>query len=278
MHSALLSNNKIVTADDYDDKIHGVQINCIDKGCKVPVFFIKSTEHQVSHFKTSGKGNSVHNAGCGFAKKLTFQESVAKVGEYQADLKGHGLKEQVIRLNLNDIDPDYVPVARNTEPDEEKEPTKDKVDLKEKPLTPQSISSLSAVKKLFTSIEPDLLANIIISVKGMRLPISELIRTQQEAHRAFWNGETLEVPYFIHGKIDKVIRLKKVCYISFTVVEDTSFSLILFQRYFKHFTLTDDKLVGKDILAYGMLKSNEFNKDKPSTEMIIKSERYIEFL
>lgn len=280
MHSAILYNGKIISANTYDEKIHGVQINCIDKACKVPVIFIKATEHQVAHFKTSGKGNSIHIESCGFAKKLTFQEAVSKVSEYQQDLKEKGLKEQVIRLNLNKIDPDYTPVTRNNDPEEEKDKKKktDEIDLKEKSLTPKSIGSLNTIKKLFTTTEPDLLASIIVSVKGVRIPISELIRPHAEAHAALWNGDTLEVPYFIHGRIDKVIRLEKVWYINFEVTEDAFFSLILFERYFEHFTFKDDELIGKDILAYGLLKRNEYNKDKAATEMIIKSDEYIQFL
>lgn len=280
MQSAILSNGTIIGAESYDEEIHGVRITCLDKSCRVPVFFIKPSESQIAHFKTSGKGNSIHEASCGFAKKLTFEEAVSKVSEYQTDLKVHGIKEQVIRLNLNSIDPDYIPKGKNIDPDEDEDKIKKNtgVEVKEKKPTPQSIGSLQTVKKLFTTVEPDLLASIIVSVKGLRIPISELIRPHAEAHKALWNDETLEVPYFIHGQIEKVTRLDKVWYINFTTVDDTFFSLILFERYFKHFTLKDSELIGKNILAYGMLKKNEYNKDKPSTEMIIKSEQYIQFL
>lgn len=78
--------------------------------------------------------------------------------------------------------------------------------------------------------------------------------------------------------IEKVIRRKKVWYINFTATENGFFSLIIFDRHFKHFTLKDNELIGKEVLAYGMLKRNEFNKEKKATEMIIKTNRYLEFL
>ncbi|MEK5071745.1 hypothetical protein [Sporosarcina sp. FSL K6-1508] len=281
MHSALLTDGKVVTAKAYDESLHGVRIVCMDKGCGVPVFFIPGSSGVIAHFKTSGKGPSIHREGCGFAKKLTFQETVAKVSEYQVSLREQGIREFVVRLNLNSIDPDIESrtIERNTKEKEEKE--KDELDedaLKETEPTPQSIGSLRSVKKLFTTVEPDLLASIIVSVKGVRIPISELIRHHDLAHNALWEGNTLEVPYFIHGRIEKVFRLKKVWYINFTSTEKGFFSLIIFDRHFKYFTLKDNELIGKEVLAYGMLKKNEFKKEKKSTEMIIKSNKYIEFL
>ncbi|WP_338657313.1 hypothetical protein V6B14_22380 (plasmid) [Sporosarcina psychrophila] len=281
MHSALLADGKVVTAKDYDEKMHGVRIVCMDKCCNVPVYFIPSSKGVISHFKTSGKGSSVHKEECGFSRKLTFQETVAKVSEYQTSLREHGIREIVVKLNLNSIDPD-IDVKTNERKQREKiekEPADlDEDALKEDKPTPQSIGSLRSVKKLFTSVEPDLLATIIVSVKGERIPISELIRHHDIAHVAVWEDKTLNVPYFIHGCIEKVIRRKKVWYINFTATENGFFSLIIFDRHFKHFTLKDNELIGKEVLAYGMLKRNEFNKEKKSTEMIIKTNRYIEFL
>jgi len=88
----------------------------------------------------------------------------------------------------------------------------------------------------------------------------------------------LDVPYFIHGRIETVIRRAKVWSINFTTTESRFFSLVIFSRHFDYFTLKDNELIGKDVLAYGMLKKNEFNKEKNVTEMIIKSNKYIEFL
>lgn len=281
MHSALLDDGKVVTAKAYDESLHGVRIVCMDKSCGVPVYFIPGSKEVVPHFKTSGKGKSIHKEGCGFAKKLTFQESVAKVSEYQASLREQGIREFVVRLNLNSIDPDFVARTNEIEPKEKEPADKKELDsdaLKEDKTTPQSIGSLRSVKKLFTTVEPDLLAAIIVSVKGKRIPISELIRHHQIAHTALWEGTTLDVPYFIHGSIEKVIRREKVWYIMFTATENTFFSLVIFNRHFKYFTFKDSELIGKDVLAYGMLKKNEFNKEKNVTEMIIKSNKYIEFL
>ncbi len=281
MHSALLVNGKVITAKAYDANLHGTRLNCIDKCCQVPVIYIPESKDKeiVAHFRTSGRGDSIHKTGCGFAKKLSFEETLSKVSEYQVSLREQGVREFVVRLNLNSIDPDYEAKEVNREPAEKKE--KEELDdkaLKESAPTPKSIGSLNAVKKLFTTVEPDLLASIIISVKGTKIPISELIRSNQDAHIALWQNKTLDLPYFIHGKIEKMVRRDKVWYINFESTGSCFFSLVVFEKHFKHFTFKDTELVGKNVLAYGYLKKNEYNKGKPSTEMVVKSNKYIQFL
>mgnify|MGYP001359432984 CR=1 FL=1 len=280
MHSAILPNGKLITAKEYDPKRHGVIIYCMDQSCKVPVHFVKGDDKVAPHFKTSGKGDSIHKSGCGFARKLTFEETVSKVEEYQETLQKQGISDIIVRLNIDKIDPDYVPREVNREPKEKKNeppPEIDKKLLREKAETPSSLSSLASIKKLFQSVEPDLLARIIISIKGNRIPISKLICHYTKAHELLWNNEALDVPYFIYGVVKKVIRREKVIYITFHT-SDYFFTLVVFEKYFKHFTYSDDDLIDKEILATGYLRKNEFQKDKPSTEMIIKSNKYIEFL
>lgn len=282
MHSALLSDGKVITAKVYDEKLHGVRIYCMDKSCGVPLIYIPESDGVTAHFKSSGRGDSIHKENCGFAKKLTFQQTVAKVSEYQASLREQGIREFVVRLNLNSIDPDYEAKEIYREPSEKDDKDKPELDekvLKESKPTPSSIGSLKAVKKLFTTVEPDLLASILVSVKGTKIPISELIRSNHDAHLALWDNKTIiNSPYFIHGQIDKVIRREKVWYIKFFAQETSFFSLVIFEKHFEHFTLKDEDLIGKHVLAYGYLKKNEFNKDKPATEMIIKSNKYLEML
>lgn len=280
MHSALLPDGKVVTAVTYDAKLHGTRLQCMDKGCNSPVSYIPGNKEIVAHFKTSGKGDSIHKDGCGFARKLSFQETVNKVGEYQAEISKQGAREIVVRLNLNGIDPDYesrVVDRENNEKPNEKQELDEKI-LKESKPTPNQIGSLKTVKKLFTSVEPDLLASIYLSIKGNKIPISELIMTHEQAHAAVWEDRALNVPYFIHGKIDKVIRREKVWYINFLTGPEYYFSLVLFDRHFQHFTYSDKDLIGKEIMACGLLKKNKYKEDRQSTEMIIKSNKYIEFL
>lgn len=280
MHSALVGKGNVVAADSYDESIHGIQINCMDKNCKVPVFFIKGTTGIKAHFKTSGKGDSVHKENCGFAKPLSFQDSVSKVGEYQGKIIEDNTRQIIIRLSMNEIDPDYEKktVERNSLDKDKQKSELDEDVLKVSKETPTSIGSLKSVKKLFTTVSPDILAGIYLSIKGKKIPISNLIRNFEEASEALWNGETDEVPYFIHGKIERVTRREQVWFISFTKTEKGYFSLVVFDRHFHHFTYKDDELIGKEVLAYGYLKKNEYRKDQQSTEMIIKSNRYIEFL
>lgn len=280
MHSACLPDGKVVTARSYDPTIHGSRIACIDSLCHAPVFFIPGTADVSPHFKTSGKGESIHKESCGFSRKLSFEETVAKVSQYQSTLQSQGVREFVVRLNLNAIDPDYE--ARTVERNpSDKEKSSDELEspaLKEESETPKTISSLRAVKKLFTTVEPDLLASIIVSVKGTKIPISALIQSCSNAHAALWKDTTLDMPYFIHGKIEKVIRRDKVWFINYESMPEGFFSLVVFDRYFTHFTLKDHELVGRTVLAYGYLKKNTFTPNRQSTEMIVKANKYIEFL
>ncbi|MFE6169375.1 hypothetical protein ACFVP8_16130 [Viridibacillus arvi] len=281
MHSALLPSGNIITAREYEPERHGTIIYCMDKSCQVPVIHMSGTLDVAAHFKSSGRGDSIHKECCGFARKLTFKETVGKVGEYQDNLLDQGVREFVVRLSLNSIDPDYEAktIERNTSDKEQKEPEElDSKALKEKSVTPQAISSLKSIKKLFTTVEPDILASIIISANGIRIPISQIICHYEMAHNVLWEDKALPVPYFIHGKVSKVIRREKVWYINFLSENAAHFTLVVFDRYFKHFTLKDEDLIGKEILAVGTLKKNSFNREKQITEMIIKSNKYIEFL
>lgn len=279
MHSALIYNGKIITALAYDELHHGPRLYCMDSSCKVPIIYIPESDDMVAHFRTSGKGESIHKQGCGFAKKLTFQETLEKVGEYQHSLREQGVREFVVRLNLKSIDPDYEAKEINREEKEKKEkPELDNKALKESKQAPAAINSVKAVKKLFTSSEPDLLASIILSVNGKKVPISELILNTCDAHATLWNNTPLELPYFIHGKIEKVIRLPKVWYINFEVINESYFTLVVFEKHFDKFTYIDEKLIGKEVLSYGYLKKNTYNKDRPVTEMVVKSNKYLEFI
>ncbi len=281
MHSACLPDGKVITATSYDECLHGSLLSCIDKSCGVPVIFVQGTKDIIPHFKTSGKGASVHHKTCGFFRKLTFEETVSKVSEYQNSLRAYGIREFVVRLNLNSIDPDYEIRTLERTPKEVEEKEKEELEsdaLKEETASPKSIGSLRSIKKLFSTVEPDLLASIIVTVKGIRVPISELIRFYEHAHKALWDDKTLDVSYFIHGTVEKVVRRDKVWFINFHTTDNCFFSLVIFDRHFKHFTLKDNELIGKSILAYGYLKKNTYTKDKQATEMVIKSNKYIEFL
>ncbi|TYS60549.1 hypothetical protein FZD47_20265 [Bacillus infantis] len=264
MHSALLQDGTLVAAAEYQVERHGSSIHCIDQTCLTPVIFIAGTENTVAYFKTSGKGNSVHKPSCGFFQKLTFEQSISKVTQFQQAFKDQGIQDVLVRLNLNAIDPDYVPKPMEREP-KEKALEEKSFKIKNENETPQSISSLKAIKKLITNYEPDILASIVLSIKGQRVAISELIKAEADAHAKLWAGElNSNLPYFIHGKIEKITRREKVWYISLS----TSFSLVIFDKYFKHFTYKDKQLLDKEILAYGFLKKNTYSKERQSSEII----------
>ncbi|RKJ74814.1 hypothetical protein D7X33_19200 [Butyricicoccus sp. 1XD8-22] len=279
MHSARLSDGRIIPAKDYIPNIHGTAIFCLDSTCKVPVHFVQESE-KVPFFKTSGKGASVHIQGCAFASKLTFESAVSKVSAFQQEFSEKGLEEFVVRLNTNKIDPDYVPRERGEPKEKEVAPNaiKEIKEKKEKRDSPQTLSSLASLVKLFTSVEPDLLATVKISYKGHKLPISLLITDYLSIHHRLWKGETLDIPYFIHGRIHKIIRLPRVWYFNLHDGEDFYFTLIVFEKYFKHFTYTDEELLDRPILVMGKLRKNTFKEGKQNTEMVMKSNEYIEFL
>ncbi|MEI2358385.1 hypothetical protein [Mesobacillus zeae] len=278
MNSALLHNGNIVTAAEYNPDVHGSRIYCIDRNCKAPVIHVKS-ENAAPHFKTTGKNDGQrHNKLCGFYKQLSFEESIQKVEEYQGEFLEKGIKETVIRLNMNRIDPDYE--SKQIEREENEKTAKDpsEVKVKQESTTPNSIGSLKAIVKLLTTYDPDILASILVSVKGKKIPLSQLVISHDKAHQLVWEDRSIDnLGYFVYGTIEQVLRREKVYFINFKPVGNVSFGLVVFDKYFKHFTYTDEQLLGRKLLAWGSLKKNVY-KDKNTTEMVIKSNKYIQFL
>lgn len=279
MNSALLHNGKVITAAEYNPSTHGSRIFCLDKGCKTSVIYVPGNDNSTPYFKTTGKNDqSKHSATCGFARPLTFEESIQKVEEYQSELLGQGIKETIIKLNLSKIDPDYQPKEIERESSEKKQKDLNEIKVKQESATPNSIGSLKAVVKLLTSYEPDILASVLISMKGAKVPLSQIVISHDKAHELLWNGQAIDSQsYFVYGVIEKVIRREKVYYINFKPINNVMFSLVVFDKYFKHFTFTDEQFVGKNVLAWGHLRGNSF-QEKHTSEMIIKSSKYIEFL
>jgi hypothetical protein len=280
MNSSMLHNGKIITATEYIPERHGLRLFCIDKGCKAPLIFVPGTEHTVPHYKTTGKNNSKHSDKCGFFKPLSFEESLEKVEEYQTELLDHGIKETIIKLNLSKIDPDY-DGGKKADKDESEKKKKDpnEIKIKQESSTPNSIGSLKAVVKLFSTYEPDMLASILVSVKGKKVPISQLILSYEKAHELLWSGQAIDsFSYFVFGTIEQVVRREKVYYLNFKPLNNNvQFSIVIFDKYFKHFTYNDEQLIGRNVLVWGGLRKNTF-QDKNTSEIIIKSNKYLEFL
>lgn len=279
MNTALLHNGNVVAAKEYNAETHGNRLYCVDQSCKnVPVIYMPGTENVTPYFKTTGKGDSKHSEQCGFYRTLDFVESVKKVEEYQGDLLEKGMKETILRINLNRLDPEYE--SKTVEKDASKEQKKDPSEIKVKQTneTPASISSLKSIVKLMTSYEPDVLSSILVNIKGQKVPISSLIVDQEKAHELIWSEAILpNTSYFIYGEVENVIRLEKVIFIAFKPINNVPFSLVIFDRFFRHFTYSDSELKGKKVLAWGYLRKNTY-QDKNTTEMAIKSNKYIEFL
>ncbi|MCS0824686.1 hypothetical protein NX029_11955 [Cytobacillus firmus] len=280
MNSALLHNGQIITAAEYNPDKSGQRIRCIDKSCHTDLIFVPGTDSSVPYFKTTGKNDhSKHNEKCGFYRVLTFEESIKKVEEYQSDLMEKGIKETLIRLNLKKLDPDYV--ARTVEKEESEKKAKDpnEVKVKQEAKTPNSIGTLKAIVKLLTSYEPDTLATILVSINGRKIPLSQIVISHDKAHELAWSDQAdPNLSYFVYGVIQNVVRRESVYYINFEPVNGVVFSLVIFSKYFKHFTYKDDQLIGRKVLAYGYrLKKNEY-KGKNMSELLIKSNSYLEFL
>lgn len=281
MRTAILAGGKIVHADEYDEAMHGFEIFCMDKSCRSPLIFVPKTEKAVSHFKTIGKNSeSKHKPTCGFYQPLDVIESIEKVGEYQKEIiQNSSVKKVLISLNMKKIDPDYETKPVDKETVESKNPPEDKVKVKETNENPATISSLKSIVKLMAQHEPDLLSTIYFNVGGGRkIPISSMVMNQERAHQALWNEESLrETGYFVYGKIQEVIHREKVKYIKMEKMNGVSFTIVIFEKHFKFFKLADTQLKDKDILVYGILRKNIF-QEKNETEIVIKSDKYIEFL
>lgn len=275
MQTALLHNGNAVNTIEYDESIHGSRLFCIDKNCQAPLIYVGKSSTMNAHFKTTGKGDSRHLKGCGFYERLDILECVNKTKEYQTQMSD-SLSETIIRLSMNRIDPDYQSKTIERETKEEKNEEK-KVKLKNETETPQSISSVKGEVKLLTEYEPDLLATILINVgNGRKIPISELIVNQQDAHHLLWLDRTLpKVGYFVYGLIDRVIKREKVMYINFKKEDDVPFTIVIFQKYWKEFSYTEEDLVGQHALVYGNLRKNEYEGNQ-KTEMLIKGDKYLE--
>lgn len=273
MLSAKLHDGKVVSSLEYDANVHGHRIFCLDKKCKAPLIFVQGNDTRAAHFKTSGKGDSVHRSGCGFYQPLDLVESINKVKEYQQDGVQNDMKEIVIRLSMNRIDPD-----KETSTIEREKGKKDPNNIKVKndSLTPQSISSVKGAVKLLTEYEPDILSSILINVGGGRkVPISDLIVDQDQAHKILWNDDIMNnVGYFVYGKVAKMVKREKVMYINFED-KNVPFTIVIFQKHWNDFSYSEKQLIGKDVLVYGHLRKNEY-QDKQLTEIIIKSDKYLE--
>lgn len=276
MLTAKLADNTVVNATDFQEMSQQTPIFCMD--CRAPVHFVKES-NKVAFFKTSGKGASVHLEGCAFAAPMTFTESVGKIMQLQKEMITQ-VEPIVVRLSLNKLDPEYVAQDRGR-PNEQEVTGRTLKVPNDGPKQPKTLTTLKGLKKLFLTGEPDLLASVIISINGFKIPISELIVDQQTAHTKVMKNLALDVPYFVHGTITKIVRLPRVWY--FNMNEDNYyFTLVVFERYFKYFTFKDEELIGHPILVMGKLKQNKFNEGKANakegTEIIIKSNDYLEFL
>ncbi|OHX41321.1 hypothetical protein [Cytobacillus oceanisediminis] len=274
MNAAVLANGKVISAFEYQDVKHGHNIYCLDSYCKAPVIFVPAQGSVAPHFKTSGKGKSKHTDNCGLSKKLSFVETIEKCEQYQNDLLAKDMQQIVIKMNLNRIDPDFE--AKVVEREQQNKPPQAIKVKNDSSLTPSSISSLKSVVKLIKDHQPDVLASIIIHVKGNKIPLSQLIIKPARTHELLWENKSLEkTPYFVYGTISNFIKREKVYYLNFE--EGKNFSLVVFEKYFPHFTYTENQLLGHKVIAYGFLRKNKYN-EKKSTEMIIKSSKYIEHL
>jgi len=279
MLTALMHSGKVVTAAEYNPNTHGNRIYCIDKACKVPVIHV-SKGGKEAHFKTTGKLESKHNPSCGFYEPLDVISAIKKVSEYQDELLNGGLKELIIRLNMLRIDPEYEPrQIEKKEKEEDDGEKEEKIKASSGNEQSSTISSVKSVAKLLMMHEPDVLASILLNIGGGRkVPLSSLIVNQEVAHELLWSDCMLKNSgYFVFGKIHSVLRREKVIYVTFEKVNDCPFTLVVFDKYFKYFTFTDEALIGQTVLCFGHLRKNEY-LGKNTTEMLIKSNKYIERL
>ncbi|MDO6657472.1 hypothetical protein [Anaerobacillus sp. 1_MG-2023] len=278
MNSAILQDGKVVSAKEYISSVHGTRLYCMDRSCNAPVIYVPGSDNVAVHYKTTGKSDSRHNEHCAFYKPLNFFETVKKVGQFQTEYEEQVMNETIIRINLNKLDPDYESRVIEREETDQKKKDPNEVKVKQESNPPSSIGSLKSIVKLLTSYEADILSTIMVSVRGNKIPISSIVVDQGKAHKLVWKDSLIEkTGYFVYGKVERILRREKVYFISMAAINGIEFSLVIFDKYFKHFTYSDAQLIGKDILAYGFLRKNTYH-EKNTTEMIIKSDKFIEFL
>lgn len=248
----------------------------MDVACRVPVHFVQKSK-KAAFFKTTGKGESVHKDLCAFATKMTFERSLFKVTQFQKEIQSK-VEPIIMKLNIDKLDPDYIPKTINRTGLNKTPGSSSRVVTDESDKKPQAVTNLKSLKKLFQTEEPDYLATIYANYNGYKLPITEIISDQYLAAKKLWQGTALNVPYFIYGEITKIVRLDKVWYFNMGESSSSPFTLVVFERNFKHFTYTDEELLNRPILVTGRLKKNDYKKDEFVTEMIIKANSFIEFL
>jgi hypothetical protein len=280
MLTAILSNGKIIHANEYIGQRHGFTLLCIDAKCRAPVIHVAQSERAAAHFKTVGRGDNEarHKDTCGFYEPLDFIGAVEKTHEYhKAVLENENVPKQIVTLSLKLLDPDYV--TKEGEKNEKKKQESDKVKLKDDKESPGVITSLKNVVKLLTSYEPDVLATLYFNIGGGRkLPMSHVVLSPIRAYETLWEDRTIRgLHYFVYGKIQDVRKLEKVMYIDLIKENDHPFTIVVFADYYKHFKYEPSEIINKDVLIYGELRKNEYNGAK-KTEIIIKTSKYLEFI
>jgi hypothetical protein len=212
---------------------------------------------------------------------LDIVESIEKVTEYQSEVLQSNIKKTLISLNMRRLDPDYE--TKKTDKDQNQSQQlrqdPDNIKIKDKNESPSSISSLKSVVQLMTSYEPDLLSTIYFNIgNGRKVPLSSMVLSQERAHKMLWtDGAMRDVGYFIYGRVEDIQRREKVINIRLEKVNEIPFTIVIFEKYCQHFKLSDEVLKAKDVLIYGMLRKNDY-QDRSTTEILIKSSKYIEFL
>ncbi|RJG21379.1 hypothetical protein [Paenibacillus thiaminolyticus] len=277
MIQARLSNGHIVLASD-DSEFGETPIFCFDASCGAEVIFVPSTGMKSAHFKTTGKSESSrHRPCCAFYRPLSIPEMISKIADFQNEPDILNSAKNVINLNLRSLNPEYEKKSVDRTPADNKKKNEPKI--KEPNASPKSITSLKGVVNLLTMNEPDLLSSIHFNIgRGIEVPLSSVIVSQDKAHELLWSDQILPLTgYFVHGQIEKVWKGEKVMLLQFAEVKNTSFKVVIFEKDYCHFTYKASQLEGRNVVAYGHLRKNEY-KGNISTEMIIRSNKYLEFV
>ncbi len=283
MLTAFLESGRVIHAKEYDPAKHGYSLFCIDTGCRAPVIFIEEIESKrKAHFKTVGKGSeSKHTPQCGFYEaELDVVTAIEKTTEYQkVILQAEGVPKHVINVNLRRLDPDYEAKVVDKK-EEEKEKEEDKVKIKDDRESPGSVGSMKSVMKLLTSYEPDVLASIYFSVGGgLKLPMSQVVLNTERAYATLWEDRVPRgMKYFVYGTVRSARKMEKVFYVDLEESgSEHPFTMVIFEKYFKHFPLKPDELIGRDVLVYGELRKDEY-KEIRRAQIILKTIKLLEFI
>lgn len=275
MQNARLPDGSIINPKEYIPGIHDGNLRCPYCGAKV--IFVSTNTTREPFFKTTGKSTeSKHLDNCPQKRNVEVFNSIKQIRNYHPDPTRPSTGQHVLHLELGDL---YHERKANTSiPEIGWDHPKKQLDYAnqypdKKHELPDRARTLKALARYIKNSEA-VLASTIVKFNGAFYPISEIVIDQNMAHDIALTGNELE--RFIYGTVFSVVRLEKVMYINFDQQDGAlPFTIVVFQKSFKKFTYTKEKLEGKNVLVRGIIR---FNSRTNQTETTVWSNSQLEWV